>query len=72
MLEILHTVAAAGHHNYLISIYLYMQKMLSLPSENPAVSKMFQEGKFAVRRSDRLWAELETDLVIEQVLMRSL
>ena len=33
---------------------------------------MFQEGKFVVRRSDRLWAGLGADLVIEQVLMRSL
>ena len=46
--------------------------MFSLPSENPTVNKMFQGGKFVVRRSDRLWAGLSTDLVIEQVLMRSL
>lgn len=72
MLEIIPIIAAAGHYNYLKSIYLYLQKMLSLPSENPAVNKMFHEGKFVVRRSDRLWAGLGTDLVIEQVLMRSL
>ena len=65
-------IAAAGHHNYLKSLYLYLQKMFSLPSENPTVNKMFQEGKFVVRRSDRLWAGLSTDLVIEQVLMLSL
>ena len=72
MLETLPIIAAAGHHNYLKSLYLYLQKMFSLPSENPTVNKMFQEGKFVVRRSDRLWAGLSTDLVIEQVLMLSL
>ena len=29
------------------------------------------EGKHAVRRTDRYWSGLSTDLVIEQVLMRS-
>ena len=72
MLVTLPIIAAAGHHNYLKSLYLYLQNMFSLPSENPTVNTMFQEGKFVVRRSDRLWAGLSTDLVIEQVLMRSL
>lgn len=71
MLETRPIIAAAGHHNYQKSLYLYLQKMYSLPSDNLAVNKMFHEGKFVVR-SDRLWAGLATDLVIEQVLMRSL
>ena len=32
----------------------------------------FVEGYHSVRRSERLWAGLWTDIVIEQVLMRSL
>ena len=36
------------------------------------VHRDFVSGFHVVRRSDRLWAGLSTDLVIEQVLMRSL
>ena len=32
----------------------------------------YLEGYHAVRRSDRFWAGLSSDLVIEQVLMRSI
>ena len=72
MLEILPIIAAAGHVNYLKSLYLYLQKMFQLPSENAKVHKMFVESKFVIRRSDRLWGGLGSDLVIEQVIMRSL
>ena len=54
MLETLPISAAAGHHNYQKLLYLYLQNMFSLPSENSAVNKMFQEGKFVLRRSNRL------------------
>lgn len=64
MLQNLSIIAAAGRHNYQKSLYLYLQKMFSLPFESPAVHKMFHEGTFVVR-SDRLWAVLATDLVIE-------
>ena len=36
------------------------------------VHRKFEAGVHVVRRSNRLWAGLSTDLVIEQVLMRSL
>ena len=64
--------AAAGHHNYTKSTYLYLQSMLALKENNPEVYKNFSEGYFVVRRSDRTWAGLSPDLVIEQVLMRAL
>jgi len=35
------------------------------------VYKSFQDGLHIVRRSDRYWAGLSTDLAIEQVLMSS-
>ena len=70
--ECLVIVAAAGHHNYLKSGYKYLQDMLKLPSDNPSVYELFQKGQFVVRRSDRFWAGLGSDLVIEQVLMRSI
>ena len=36
------------------------------------VHRKFEAGVHVVRRSNPLWAGLSTDLVIEQVLMRSL
>ena len=39
---------------------------------NEDVYRNFKEGLHPVRRSDREWAGLSTDLVIEQALMRSL
>ena len=36
------------------------------------MQRHFVEGRHVVRRSERYWAELSTDLVIEQVLMRSI
>ena len=46
--------------------------MLKLPTEHPDVQKHFSEGLHVIRRSNRMWAGLSSDLVIEQVLMRSL
>ena len=39
--------------------------------DHPVVHDLFQAGYHVVRRSDRYWGGLFTDLVIEQVLMRS-
>ena len=44
--------------------------MNSLESEHPDVYRKFEAGFNVVRRSNRMWAGLSTDLVIEQVLMR--
>jgi hypothetical protein len=46
--------------------------MKALEVTNPKVSKMFKDGNFVVRRSERNWSGLPADLIIEQVLMRSL
>ena len=63
--------AASGHNLYLKSAYIYLQNMLQLPIDHPTVYQAFMSGNHVVRRSDRVWAGLSTDLVIEQVLMRS-
>ena len=68
----LQVFASTGHHNYAKSVYLYLQNMYSLKDNNPDVYKIFSEGNFGIRRSDRNWAGLAPDLVTEQVLMRSL
>ena len=64
--------AAAGHHNYAKSARLYLQQMMALKDTHPKVHQDYQEGHHVFQRSDRYWAGLSQDLVIEQVLMRSL
>ena len=63
--------AAAGHNLYAKSAFVYLQLMHELQEKHPDVHNSFQDGLHVVRRSDRYWAGLSTDLVIEQVLMRS-
>ncbi|VDI27019.1 Hypothetical predicted protein [Mytilus galloprovincialis] len=46
--------------------------MLNLKTAHPDVYTHFMCGHHVIRRSDRLWAGLSTDLIIEQVLMRSI
>ena len=70
--EMLPYLAAAGHNNYTKSVVLYLKQMKMLPATHPDVYCHFKEGLHPVRRSDREWAGLSTDLVIEQALMRSL
>ena len=46
--------------------------MANLKVEHPDVQQRFDDGFRVIRRSDRLWAGLSSDLIIEQALMRSL
>lgn len=63
--------AATGHNLYLKSAMLYLQQMTDLEREHQEMYMKFMEGYHVVRRSDRYWAGLSTDLIIEQTLMRS-
>ena len=65
-------LAAAGHSHYTKSGHVYLTDMLNLEKTSPDVHHQFRSGKFVIRRTDRFWAGLSTDLVIEQVLMRTL
>ncbi|KAG1678576.1 hypothetical protein GQR58_013380 [Nymphon striatum] len=69
--DMLPYLAAAGHNLYAKSIYVYLQRLAQLSIQHPEVHHQFQNGYHVVRRSDRYWAGLSTDLLIEQVLMRS-
>ena len=56
-----------------INVLVSMDQMHELPTEQPWVYQCFSEHGFnAVRRNCRYWAGLWTDLVIEQVMMRSI
>ena len=69
--EMLPYMAASVHNLYTKSAQLYLQSMVRLESEHPVVYQKLIDG-FHVVRSDRKWAGLSTDLVIEQVLMRTM
>ena len=71
MQEMLPYFAATGHNFYLKSGYVYLQEMASLSEKHPSIYQAFCNGNHVVRRSDRFWGGLPSDLVIEQVLMRS-
>ena len=71
--EMLNLFAATGHINYGKSARLYLQMINDLPSTFPDLHEQFtHNGYHVVRRSDRFWNGIWTDLSIEQVLMRSL
>ena len=70
--EMLPYLAAARHNNYTKCIHLYLQKMYLLPREHPDIYQSFIDGLHVIRRSERYWSGLSSDLVIEQVLMRGL
>ena len=63
--------AAAGHTLYTKYAYINCQQMQDLPNTHPQVNRSFLNGLHVVRRSNRFWAGLSTDLIIEQVLIRS-
>ena len=65
-------MAASGHNHYTKSGLVYLRRMSNLQVEHTPVYQHFVNGLHVVRRSDCYWAGLSTDLVIEQVLMRSM
>jgi 5'-3' exonuclease len=69
--EMLPYFAAAGHNLYAKSVYLYLSQMQDLDKTHPEVYNHFMKGNHVLRRTDRYWSGLSTDLIIEQVLMRS-
>ena len=51
--------------------YYYLQEMSELENRHPDVYLKFVNGRHVVRRSNKFWAGLSSDFVIEQTLMRS-
>ena len=70
--EMLPYMAASGHNHYTKSGLVYLWRMSNLQVEHIHVYQHFVNSLHVVRRSDRYWAGLSTDLVIKQVLMRSM
>lgn len=65
---------ATGHFNYALSAQLYLQDMLQLEgSINPLdYCNFVDNGFFAIRRSNKYWSGIWSDMTIEQTLMRSM
>lgn len=65
---------AAGHFSYAKSATLYLQDMLNLanvltPEE---FNKFTEDGYFTIRRTNKFWSGIWSDMTIEQTLMRSM
>ena len=69
--QMLNLFSATTHFQYAKSARPYLQLMDVLPIDFPWLYNLFQQGYYAIRRSDRFWAGFWTDLVIEQYLMRT-
>ena len=68
--KMINVFAATGHINYAECARLHLQNMLELQANFPWVHSRFaQHGYHTVRRSNRYWAGLWSDLIIEQCLM---
>ena len=67
--QMLNLFAATGHIKYA----KFGRLMMDLPHTNPWLHKKLSTGgHHFIRRTDKFWAGLWPDLVIEQVLMRSI
>lgn len=65
--------AASGHNNYTKSAHLFLQDKVDLNKTNEKLyDQLIESGLLFIRRSDRYWAGLAPDLVIEQLLMKSI
>ncbi|CAG9820707.1 unnamed protein product [Phaedon cochleariae] len=65
---------ASGHFFYAKSCHLYLQDMLNLQDKmDPTEFESFTtKGYFTIRRSDKFWSGIWTDMTIEQTLMRTM
>lgn len=62
--------ASSGHNNYAKCARMYLQQMRELKTTNPEIYKMLNKGHFTVRRKDKKWSGVWTDMYIEQTLMK--
>jgi len=70
--DMLHLFAATGHYNYSKCSRLYLQMMQDMRYTHPSAYDQFvNHGFHSIRRSDRFWAGLSSDLIIEQIMMKS-
>ena len=71
MIPIFH---AAGHLSYAKYSHMYLQEMLALKDSMTCdeFKNFTEKGYFTIRRTDKFWAGVWTDMTIEQTLMCSM
>lgn len=67
LLRMIAFFAASGHNSYTKATHVFSQDMINLKTINPTIYDFFDEGNFVTRRTERFWAGLPDDLIIEQV-----
>ena len=71
--EMLNLLDSTLHFHFAKSARFYFQQMLKLPKDHPEICTSFKDyGYHAIHRSERYWASLWSNLVIKQVMMRSI
>jgi hypothetical protein len=71
--QMLPLLAATGHNNYAKVGRQYLQIMQALPATYLQLYNQFTSNKnHAIRKSNKYWAGLPTDLAIEQLMMKPL
>lgn len=65
---------ASGHFLYAIDAHLYLQDMAVLHEKIPQeeLEKFTTGGYFTIRRTNKFWSGIMSDMTIEQTLMRSM
>ena len=63
-----------GHLHYAKSSQVYLQQMIKLERDMTPeeFNKFATKGFFTIRRSDKFWSGIWTDMTIEQVVMRAI
>ena len=70
--HMLNLFAATGQNNYAKTCRLYLQSAVSLEKDHPHIFEQFMLGNYTVRRTEKNWSGICTDLSIKQVLMKPL
>jgi 5'-3' exonuclease len=70
--QMLNLFAATGHNNYAKTCRIYLDSIETLEVDHPEIYEQFIAGNHTVRRTEKSWSGIPTDLSIEQILMRSL
>lgn len=62
--------ASSDHNNYAKCARVYFEQMTELKATYPELYRMLNKGHFTVRRKDRKWSGVWTNMYIEQTLMK--
>jgi len=69
--KMMNLFAATGHNHYAKCARLYLQMMERLSTEHEWLYNNLSSGSHSIRRFNRFWGGLSTDLIVEQVMMKA-